>query len=162
MTIPDSIATTSAREVLLLTVSKAARGAIDDLLDSGQIDASDALELTQEVSKALGAIPESVGTTEVLKSLSYGAETTDASLLTQGAALSAPALSDYAKRRIAKALYDDTINGLSPVSKAVGYVPPDDMSEFRTDIADCFMQEFGVGTDDALECAGYFFGHFGG
>lgn len=160
--IPDSIATASAREVLLITVSKAARAAIDDMLDSGQIDAGDALELNQEVSKALGAIPSEVGQTEVLKSLSYGSYTTDDSLLTQGAALTTATLTDYAKRRIAKALYDDTVNGLSPVSKAVGYVPPADLDEFRTDIADCFMQEFAVGADDALECADYFFSHFGG
>lgn len=162
MSIPDSIATTTARDVVLQQVFKALRATVADLQDSGQIETADALELTEQVSKALLSVPASAGETEVLKSLPYGALTTDAALLTQGGALTGldaepEAISEYGKRRIAKALYDDTVAGLSPVSKALGYTPPADMEEFRTDVADCFMQEFGVNTDDGLECAEHFF-----
>lgn len=165
MSIPDSIATTTAREVVKGAVFKALGLTVEDLLGSGQIDHDDALEITQAVSKALLDIAPEVGETEVLKSLSYGALTTDTALMTGGAALTGvepEPLSEYAKRRIAKALYDDTVSGVSPVSKAVGYEPPEDMEEFRTDIADCFMQEFGMGADDGLECAQMFFDHFRG
>lgn len=168
MTIPDSIATTTAREVVQTQVFKALHATVQDLLDSGQIDSGDALHITQEVSKAMLAIPAEAGEVEVLKSLSYGALTTDTAMLSGGGALSfaaeldAQTLSEYGKRRIAKALVDDTLAGVSPVSKAVGYEPPADMDEFRTDIADCFMQEFGVSADDGLECADLFFNMLAG
>lgn len=160
--IPDSIATTTAREVVKTNVLKALQATVADLLGSGQIEAHDALTLTHEVSKALLTVPSEVGEVEVLKSLGYGAMTTDAALLGAGAALTLPSMSEYQIRRAAKALYRDTLEGDSPVSKAVGYEVPLDPDDFRMDIADCFMQEFGMNEDDGLSAAGHFFDLFKG
>lgn len=148
--IPESIATTSARDVVRLHLLHALGAVIGDLTNSNQLESHDALELSNEVSKALLGIPESVGEVEVLKSLPYG-EQPEAEA----------SLSEYGKYRIAKTFYEDTMQGYTPVSKAAGYVPPADMEDFRADVADCLMREFNLGCDDALDCAETFFGLFG-
>jgi|GEM_PF-5351666 len=156
ITVEHDTPTTTAADVLKGVLHQTATSLISTLLDSEQISHNDALALTAEVSKALGALGESEAMErEVVKALDYGgAITMDAASMGAAQAALRSGLSDYQKEKKAKQFYEATLEGWTPFQK--GYQPSED--GLMVDVADFLMQEERLGDDDALDVAGRFLG----
>lgn len=147
--------TVGSLEVIKGVMLRAGLAALEDMADAGQVTASEHAQMVKEVSKSVEVLSEEVFAADVSKSLSYGAMTTDVSALSQGGAATGesfePAdLSDFRRELIAREFHKATIEGYSPVSKAVGYEPPSDPEEYLSELGDCVQQNYACNTDDAL------------
>lgn len=153
----DAPETISALEVIKGAMLHAGLAALSDMHGAEQIDADQFASMTAEITKSVGVLAEEVFGTEVSKALDYGAVSTDASQLTQGGAATFASepedLTDFRREIIARELHKATIEGYSPISKAVGYEPPSDPEEFLSDVGDCAMQHYGCNSDDGLAIA---------
>lgn len=150
----------TAADVLKTAMLRSAQLAVNDMIDSEQIDELSAARMLATVTKAIDAVQEEGDLlTEVSKALDYGVVSLDRSDLTQGGAASYSALSPLKKHRIADEVFEYTLKGVTPFQE--GFEFTRDLDEEtgvekampQVDVGDYVMQEYGCDSDDALEIA---------
>ncbi len=138
----------ASKEVVKAMMLASAQSAIADMLEAGELEASDAGELLGELSKALAVFGDGYLSPYVSKALDFGQLSTNTADLAGGYAATREGLSPFKKKKMARELYEDTRKGLTPFQKGFQFsdAPP-------VDVADFLVEEYDLGGEDALDVA---------